>query len=246
MIKIGLMGCGTVAGYGHLPAIASTPGLKLQALFEPDRNRLEQAGQKYNVPRLFDRDVDAFMQSVDVVAVTSPAPCHHDNVLAAARHRKPVLCEKPLAMTDAEGEEMVAAMEKAGVGLWVGFTYRFSPVAQEIRTMVQRGDIGEIKSGRLVYIWDCHGKYYRCGPHAGELNQRRHGRMLEGGPLVDCGVHQIDLARWWLASEVDRFTCHGAWVDDYEAPDHTWLHLDMTSGAHILVENSYSYSHTAL
>ena len=246
MIKIGLMGCGTVAGYGHLPAIAATKELKLEALFEPDPKRLSAAADKYNVAKRFDRDMDAFMEAVDVVTVTSPAPCHFENALCAARHRKPVLCEKPLSMTDAEGEEMIAAMERANVPLYVGFTYRFSPMAQEIRRIVERGEIGEVKAGRLVYIWDCHGKYYRSGPQKGEVNQRRHHRMLEGGPLVDCGVHQIDLVRWWTGSDVKHFTCHGAWVDEYEAPDHTWLHLDLSSGAHILVENSYSYSHTAL
>ena len=246
MIKIGLMGCGTVAGYGHLPAIAETAGLKLQALFEPEPQRLKTAGDKYDVPQRFDRDMDGFMEAVDVVAITSPAPAHYENVLCAARHRKPVLCEKPLSMTDDQGEAMVAAMERAGVPLFVGFTYRFSPIAQQIRQMVADGAIGDVKAARLVYIWDCHGKYYRSGPHEGELNQRRHGRMLEGGPLVDCGVHQIDLARWWLGADVTNFTCHGAWVDDYETPDHTWLHLDMSTGAHVLVENSYSYSHTAI
>lgn len=246
MIKIGLMGCGTVAGYGHLPAIAATAGLKLESLFEPDPQRLARAGDKYNVPQRFDRDMDAFMESVDAVTITSPAPCHRENVLCAAKHRKPVLCEKPLAMTDAQGEEMADAMKRAGVPLWVGFTYRFSPVAREIKRRVAAGEIGQVKSGRLVYIWDCHGKFERRGPHAGEINQRRHARMLEGGPMVDCGVHQVDLARWWLDSEVVRFTGHGAWVDEYEAPDHVWLHLDMNSGAHILIESSFSYSHTAL
>jgi predicted dehydrogenase len=245
LIRIGLMGCGTVAGYGHLPAIAGTAGLKLEALFEPDVERLRAAGEKYGVSKLFDRGMDSFMEAVDVVAITSPAPCHRENVLCAAKHRKAVLCEKPLAMTDADGEEMVGAMEKAGVRLWVGFTYRFSPVARQIKAMVERGDIGDVRSGRLVYIWDCHGKYERKGSCAGEINQRRHGRMVEGGPMVDCGVHQIDLARWWLGSEVVRFVGHGALVDEYESPDHVWLHLDMSNGAHVMIESSYSYSHTA-
>jgi predicted dehydrogenase len=68
--------------------------------------------------------------------------------------------------------------------------------------------------------------------------------MEEGGPMVDCGVHQIDLARFWLGSEAVRWTAHGAWVDDYEAPDHVYLHMDHADGAHTMVEISYSYCHT--
>ncbi|MDZ4199919.1 MAG: Gfo/Idh/MocA family oxidoreductase, partial [Kiritimatiellia bacterium] len=67
----------------------------------------------------------------------------------------------------------------------------------------------------------------------------------EGGPLVDCGTHQIDLALFWLDSEVTSFTGHGAWVDDYEAPDHLWLHMDHASGAHTVVEMSFAYHHTS-
>lgn len=62
--------------------------------------------------------------------------------------------------------------------------------------------------------------------------------------MVDCGVHQIDLAQWWLNSEVVRATGEGAWVDDFEAPDHIWAHLTHASGAHTMVEMSYSFGHT--
>ncbi len=69
--------------------------------------------------------------------------------------------------------------------------------------------------------------------------------MEEGGPMVDCGVHQIDLARWWLGSEAVGWESHGAWVDEYEAPDHMYLHMDHANGAHTTVEISYSYCFTA-
>ena len=62
--------------------------------------------------------------------------------------------------------------------------------------------------------------------------------------MVDCGAHQIDLAHFWLDSPVVRFDGHGAWVDDHEAPDHMWLHMDHANGAHTVVEISYSYHHT--
>jgi predicted dehydrogenase len=63
--------------------------------------------------------------------------------------------------------------------------------------------------------------------------------------MVDCGTHQIDLALFWLDSPVVRFASHGAWVDEYEAPDHIWLHMDHANGAHTMVEMSYSYHHTS-
>ena len=64
--------------------------------------------------------------------------------------------------------------------------------------------------------------------------------------MVDCGVHQIDLARWWTGSEIVHQTASAAWVDEeWEAPDHMWLHLDHANGIHTAVEMSFSYTHTA-
>jgi predicted dehydrogenase len=71
--------------------------------------------------------------------------------------------------------------------------------------------------------------------------------MLEGGPMVDCGVHQIDLARWWTGSEIIRVTGLGAWVEmeGYDAPDHIYLHADHENGCHTQVEISFTYGHTS-
>jgi predicted dehydrogenase len=244
MIRLGLMGCGVVASYGHVPAIERTAGCKLVSIFEPDSARLIDAKDRYKVEKGF-TDPQLFFQSgIDAVVVTSPAPAHLENVTMAARFGKPVLCEKPLAMNEAESLQMIEIMEKANLPLYVGFVYRFSPVAMAIKRLVAEGAIGQVRSLRLIYLWDCHGKF--CGrSETNPVNPARNGRMIEGGPMVDCGVHQIDLARWWLGSEVKRATGAGAWVDEHEAPDHMYLHLDHDSGAHTMVEISYSYGHTS-
>jgi predicted dehydrogenase len=194
-IKIGLMGCGTVANYGHLPAISAVPQLQLASLFDPNEQSLESAREKFNVP-FATTDMESFFKSdIDAVAITSPAPAHLGNVLAAAKHGKPVLCEKPLAMDPAEGRRMIDAMKQAKLPFFVGFTYRFSPAAMTIREMVQSHAIGKVLDLRLIYLWDLHGKFVYADDGTRSLSQRRVGRMLEGGPMVDCGVHQIDLER---------------------------------------------------
>ncbi len=245
MTRIGLMGCGVVAMYGHLPTIARTEGLALHAVFDPNVAHLQAAQQAFSVPHAF-TDAEAFFRSgVDAVVVTSPVPAHLANVLDAARHGKNVLCEKPLAMSEGEIVRMIDAMDAARLMFFTGFTYRFSPVALQIKELVADGAIGRVRSLRLVYIWDLHGKYVVDEKTGGRIDQpRRVGRMDEGGPMVDCGVHQIDLARWWLDSEVVRSRGVGAWVDEFTAPDHLYLHMDHASGAHTLVEISFSYGHT--
>lgn len=239
------MGCGTVANYGHLPALQAQPELILHSLFDPDPSRLGATRERFDVP-FASSDVEKFFNSgIDAIVITSPAPNHLANLEDAARHGKHVLCEKPLSMNAADSQRMIDVAQQAGIQLYTGFTARFSPVSGEIKKLLAANAIGSVRALRLVYIWGCHGKY-EIGPDGNRQEQaRRAGRMLEGGPLVDCGVHDIDLARWWLGSEVDRFSAAGAWVDDYEAPDHVWLHMDHACGAHTMVEISFSYCHTA-
>lgn len=245
MKKIGLMGCGTVADYGHIPTILHTPGLELAALYDPDPGRLHAARDKFAIPAAF-TDADEFLAAgLDAVAITSPAPCHILNVRDALRHGQHILCEKPLGMNEAECAEMAGLARAAGRMLFTAFDYRFSPASLAIRELVRNGAIGDLRSLRLIYIWNNHGKFQQDARGNRVLNERRVGRMLEGGPMVDCGVHQIDLARFWLASEVKRWQAAGAWVDDYDAPDHMYLHLDHENGAHTMVEISYSYCYTA-
>ncbi|MFA5206461.1 MAG: Gfo/Idh/MocA family oxidoreductase [Lentisphaeria bacterium] len=245
MTKIGLMGCGEVADYGHVPAIREVPELALHAIYDPHEVNLRRLQEKHRIPHAF-TDVEAFFRSgIEAVSITSPAPCHRQNVLDAARFGMPVLCEKPLAMDGAGAADMIAAMRVAGGSLYTGFCYRFSPVALTIRELVAAGAIGTVRSLRLIYNWDCHGKHEADGRGGLMIQQRREGRMLEGGPMVDCGTHQIDLAMFWLGSDIVAYAGHGAWVDDYEAPDHLWLHLDHANGAHTMIEISYSYHFTA-
>lgn len=243
--KIGLMGCGVIAQGRHIPAIFETPGLELHAVFEPDEGRRTRAREDLGIPHVFAEPEPFFESGIEAVSVVSPASFHKDNVLGAARQGLPVLCEKPLAVTSEDARAMIEAMKGASAPLFTAFCYRFSPAALQIRDLVREGAVGDVRSLRLVYIWGAKGKYERGTSGRGEMRSMRDGRMKEGGPLVDCGPHQVDLARFWLGSDVVRFSGHGAWVDDYEAPDHVWLHMDHASGAHTTVEVSYSYHHTS-
>ncbi|CAN1514985.1 MviM Predicted dehydrogenases and related proteins [Fimbriimonadaceae bacterium] len=244
MIRVGIIGCGSVAGFGHAPAIHRTSGVELAAAYDPVPGKAQEFTQR-NGGQPFD-DLDAFFaHPLDAVSICSPVGVHHDNVLRAAAAKVHVLCEKPVTTTREHAEEMCRAMSFADRLLMVGLVYRFSHAAQDIRRWVREGVIGEVRSLRLVYLWNLHGQWMNDGSGKWIESPLWRGRMLEGGPMVDCGVHQIDLARWWLGSEVVRIHGAGAWVSNYEAPDHVYAHLDHESGAHTMVDMSFTYGHTA-
>jgi len=244
VIRIGVMGCGVVSNYGHLPPLRDSDRFEVVSLMDPDAERLADYQKRFGVPQGFTDQESFFKSGLDAVAICSPAPAHLENIKGCAAHGLPALCEKPLAMNADDAQHMVELMEKAGLPLYVGFCYRFAGVAQTIRDLVRNEVIGQARTLRLIYNWDCHGKYMQDDNGEWVLDARRVGRMDEGGPMVDCGVHQIDLAQWWLGSPVVRYNSQGSWADEFEAPDHVFLHMDHDCGAHTMVEMSYSYGHT--
>ena len=242
MIRIGVIGCGEVARFGHLPAITGNSDFVVVGLYDPDERNLVSTAQNFRLEP-FDNLESLYKQGLDAVLIASPAPTHRENVLIAALNGVHVLCEKPIANDSAEGREMADAMDRTGKIFTVGFCYRFSRVTAQIKEWIDAGVIGKVRASRLTYIWNLHGRYEEHEGFWRESNRWK-GRMQEGGPMVDCGVHAIDLARYWLDSEAVTVSGHGAWIADYEAPDHVWLHMDHANGAHTMVEMSFTYGHT--
>lgn len=243
--KIGVLGCGMIAELGHLPSLIHASGLTAHAVYDTDWQRALAIQNRFRVRHAFPTEEEFWASDIDAVVICTPAPLHKEHVLSAAKHGKHVLCEKPLATNAEDIVIMKQAMEDAGLMFFTGFTYRFSPSAQEIHRLVREQAIGEVRSLRLVYLWNLHGKWKWDQNGKMIPSPLRVGRMLEGGPMVDCGVHQIDLARWWLGSEVEWQRGIGVWVEDFEAPDHVYLHMGHQCGAHTMVEMSFSYNATS-
>lgn len=245
MKRIGLMGCGVVADYGHSHAIAQTDGLTLAALYDPNPEALARLAARYPEAQAFTEPEPFYRAGLDAVSITSPAPFHKENLRGAAQQGLHVLCEKPLGMDEAEIEEMIGIADTAGILFATALCYRFSPVAQKIKQIVDERWIGDVRAMRLIYVWNLHGKWEYDAQGNRFESSRRIGRFEEGGPLVDCGVHQIDLALWWSGSEPVRQQVAAAWIEEHDAPGHMWLHLDHANQCHTCVEISFSYTHTA-
>lgn len=240
-IRLGLMGCGIVAKFRHLPVINTLPGIRKVALFTPRLDVARELGDAFHFENAFSDESGFWASGLDVVVITSPPEKHLQNIRSAAEHGVDVFCEKPIALSEDDCNEIRDIVQKSGIRLFVAFCFRFSPVSLKIRELIQRGAIGELRTLRLVFNWDCRGKYQDM--ESKTPNERREGRMRDGGPLMDCGVHLIDLARFWSGSEPVKWCGHGSWADDYPAPDHMWVHMDHASGVHTVAETSFSYGH---
>ena len=236
-VRMGMIGCGTVACYGHLPALASLPDvIELVAVSDLNEDRLAELREKYGLDAVYPdyRDLLA-RDDIEAIGMAVPLPSHHQVVVDAAAAGKHVFAEKPIAPTAEQGQEMVEAMERAGKLLAINFELRNSDPHPEMKRLLDSGAIGELKVIRCVGNW-------MGGRWAGDERYRM--LCTEGlGPVVDCGIHYFDLGRWYSGSEYAEVSAKGTYIEDYPNPDHVIATCRMENGVLLLNENGWAYTH---
>ena len=137
---VGIVGLGF--GRAHIPAF-QVSGCEVVALCQRNQETARAMAQRYNVPAVFERWEDMLDQAKpDIVVIASPPHLHRDIALRALEQGAHVLCEKPLAMTAAEGREMVQAAVRAQRVAMTGFNWRFIPAMQRFHSLVEEGAVG--------------------------------------------------------------------------------------------------------
>jgi inositol 2-dehydrogenase len=134
---------------------------------------------------------------VDAVVIATPTSTHHDLVVAAAKAGKAIFCEKPLALTLEETRSMLEVVARAQVPLQVGFMRRFDAAYQRAKTLIADGQIG----------YPVTFKSLSRDPFCPPSNYMDPAKS--GGLILDMAIHDFDLARWLMGSEVERVTAEG-------------------------------------
>ncbi len=141
---------------------------------------------------------------VDTVLVATPDVLHYEPVLAAARLKKHLICEKPLAQHAAHAREMWNAVREAGVGHFVPFWTRYVPAVIRLQELVRQGTIGDVRG--VVLRW------HNPRPLAMPFTWRDDATVSSAGSVADVGSHVYDTLRWLLGVEATRVLAHGAVV----------------------------------
>ena len=134
-------------------------------------------------------------EDVDVVYVATPHPMHKSNTLQCLDGGKPVLCEKPMAVSVEEAEDMVKVCREKKVTLQIGNMMRFNPCHTWAKQAVQEGKLGEVREARGKFGYHLTPVYsmWRVEPD-----------LSGGGAIMDVGVHTLDLLRYILGREVKK------------------------------------------
>ncbi len=228
-LRVGVIGCGSIAIKRHLPEYLANPRATLAAVCDSVPGRAEQAARDFGAPLAFAdyRDVLA-RADVDAVSVCLPNHLHAQVALAAFAAGKHVLCEKPMAASVAQARAMVDAAEAAGRVLMVGHNQRFMRVHQVAKQLVHSGQLGAVLRFATTFA---HG-----GPEGWSIDGadswffRRQEAVF--GALGDLGVHKADLLRWLLEDEVASVAAVTTTIEKHgDVEDNAVCLVRMTSGA---------------
>ncbi len=185
-MRVGIVGCGLV-GRKRAGALA---GARLTACADPVVERARELAGPAGARACEDwREVVASPE-VDLVVVATPHDGLAEVSLAALRHGKHVLVEKPAARTPEELAPVAAEADRNGLLVHVGFNHRYHRALRKARELVGQGALGPL-------LW-VRGRYGHGGRPGMEREWRADPRRSGGGELIDQGVHLIDLARWFL------------------------------------------------
>jgi phthalate 4,5-cis-dihydrodiol dehydrogenase len=236
MLRFGVVGLGRAAT-ATVPAIARHPNTTVVAAADTNPEVLERFQDQY--PSDVYGRIEELCQDpdVDAVYIATPTHLHTQHVLVAAAHGKHVIVEKPLAITLADADRMIDAVDKAGVQLIVGQSQSYEPPIRTMRELVRGGELGRLK---MISGWYFNDWLYR--PRLpGELDT-----SMGGGVVFRQGAHHFDIARLiggGLVRSV-RATC-GVWDPARPTEGSYAAFLEFVDGAvATLVYSGYDHFHT--
>lgn len=193
MIKVGIIGAGKMCQGGHLPAFDKINGCEIVAVCDINPDRLAQMKERYPSARLYeDFKIMLDSEELDCVDICTPNNIHSIAAVYALNKGIHVLCEKPDAINVSEAEKMKAAAEASGKTLMVIRNNRYRPSTKFLKQFIAEGKMGEIYAARCGWIrrrgipgW---GGWFTDKEQSG------------GGPLIDLGVHIIDLVMYLMGN----------------------------------------------
>ncbi|MDQ8181414.1 Gfo/Idh/MocA family oxidoreductase [Pelagicoccus sp. SDUM812005] len=188
-LKCAVVGLGM--GRHHVKAFHEHPDSTVVALVDLDEKRLKDIGDQHQIPNRYQSVDELFAnEQLDIVSIATPNSLHKPVALQAFQHGAHVFCEKPVALNAREAEEMIAASQNADRRLMINFSFRFTPTSWALKQQVDSGAIGDVYAGRTRWL-------RRDGmPGFGGWFGKK--SLAGGGPLIDLGVHRLDLALWLM------------------------------------------------
>ncbi len=191
-IRFGIIGCGDVTEVKSGPAFRKVKGSDLEMVMRRDEEKLIDYAKRHQVER-YTTDYKELLtdDSVDAVYIATPPKWHHYYALEAARHKKAVYVEKPMALTIQECQEMIDVCKAEGVPLYVAYYRRGQPKFNKVKALIKQGVIGDIRAFHYSYA----NELIEVDPNRSWLMDKEEAG---GGLLYDIGSHMTDILLYFF------------------------------------------------
>ena len=194
-VKFGVLGCGFWSKF-QISAWKELKDVELIALYNRTRSKAEKLASEFDVPKVYDTPEELIADpEIDFVDIITDIAVHSELVHLSAKHKKPVICQKPMALSLEEGKGMVEACAKAGVPFMVHENWRWQTPIRKIKELINAGAIGE--PFRCNLYWNCSFPVYDNQPFLANIDQ-----LI----IADLGIHILDTARF-LFGEAQILYC---------------------------------------
>ena len=246
-VRVAVVGVGW-PGLRHLEGYLKNPAVEVIALCDANDSLRASVQREYGVVRGF-ADLDSLLAlpELEAVSICTPNYLHEPMVRAALAAGKHVLCEKPLAATLEQGERIAAAARESDRVCMIGFSRRFREDSRAIKALVDNGDLGSIYHARVGWLR----RRFNPSVRGWFLSKERSG----GGPLIDLGVHLLDLGLWYMGHP-KVVTVSGAVGQHFgerigrgapiDVEDNATAYVRLDNGATLVLETSwYAFSGTS-
>jgi predicted dehydrogenase len=222
-MQVGIVGAGTIFT-SHANAYKAL-GVRVGAVVDVDRGRAEKAAADFGVPHALTDWAELLKRDeVQIVDVCTPPQTHGEVVVAALRAGKHVVCEKPLAPTLAELDEIVQAADEAPGKFAVVHQLRFDPAYRRLKWLVDNGRLGKLCLARQLRFDSPPAPLVERGVWGG-------WQTAGGGVVMTKAVHQIDLLLWLMGDARRVQALMGTYLLPIESEDHALVNVEFASGA---------------
>ncbi len=189
-LRVGILGCGAVAGF-HAGRLAALDEVRIAGLADPNPESIERLRQRVSLDGVpaFASPAELYQDvELEGVVVATPHTLHHAMIMGALERGLHVLCEKPLACTPEEARDIARAAAASGLTVTIGYQRHFDPGYVYLHDVIDRGDLGELRAVSIT-----------CGQHWNEWTRngwRQVPELSGGGMLMDTGSHMVDVLCW--------------------------------------------------
>jgi scyllo-inositol 2-dehydrogenase (NAD+) len=221
-MRVGVIGCGAVAHYCHVPALLRIRGVTIAAVADPDEACRNRAAKAIGCAAFKSAEFLLADSDVDAVIIATPPHTHASIGTMAARAGKSMYLEKPIATSLQDAVNLGKAVLEERVKAVVGFNRRFHPLYKRARSMLRRAAIGELRAVQTIF----------CEPvPVGGMPVWKAARSSGGGAPLDLASHHVDIARWLSDAEVSSISAQ--FRSDDSEHDSASMEMTLTTGVSV-------------